>query len=92
MNLYRSPAVRDCVPWRVTSWQKFYVKFMRRLGVSLLTADMKYQREYRSYQRDLDRWRDQYGDLRKRRMGLPRHQWGGSTPPMPLPPPVPISE
>lgn len=91
MNLYRSRAVRDSAPWRVTSWQKFYVRLAKKLGISLITSDMQYQREFRRYQRKLQEWRDKHGDVKKRRLGLPRHQWG-MTPPMPLPPPAPISE
>lgn len=83
---YRSASPRAiAIPWRVTRWQKLFVRVARWLGCHPFDDVSLGQREWRRYQRALLRWRRDWSERRRAPGPKP-------FPPMPLPPPRRISE
>jgi hypothetical protein len=102
---YRSPAPRPepvVIPWRVTRWQKLYVRAARL--VFDVRAPYRRARELRRYERRLAWWRDwdsRVQETERKILELARHIRGPACalgrrppkiPPMPCPPPAWISE
>lgn len=89
MTPYRSKAIVLGDRWNVTGWKKLFVRVVRKFYN--LRSKYQYRREYNRYLLALKRWHEAdkqyYTDV-----FVTGERRRGCSPPMPLPPPVPISE